>query len=63
MALTRPSNIAFFILLVYVKRAALLCPMGVAGVAGVAGVIVTLLRLVWKVGEGVKNVNRQEGVS
>ena len=39
--------------LVHFKRAALLCPAGVA---------VTLLRLVREVGEGVKNINQQEGV-
>ena len=58
MALMRPSNIAFSILLIHVKYAALLCPIGVVGITGVAGVAVTLLRLIRKVSEGVKNINQ-----
>ena len=63
MALTRPSNIAFSISLVYLIRP-LLCPAGiigvasVAGVAGVAGVAVTLLRLIREVGVGIVKVDR-----
>ena len=58
IALTRPFNIAFFILSVHLKRAFL----RTAGVAGVAGVAVTLLRLLREVDEGVESVDCREGV-
>ena len=58
-ALTRPSNIAFFISPVHLRRA-FLCTAGVAGVVGVA---ITLLRLLQEVDEGTESVNCREGVS
>ena len=57
MVLIRPFNIAFSILFIYIKCAALLYPIGVVGVIGVIGIIVTLLQLIRKVSKGIKNIN------